>query len=117
MYLRGDVLGYELRRPGGSGAALQSLLGAEVASSLLAFLQNPDTLLIASFLTVAVELSLPFTQWSRRTRPLAMAAGIPFHLSIAFLMGIQVFSYTVIASYLLFLDPRTLPRALRRLGA
>ena len=43
--------------------------------------------------------------------------GTLFHFGIAFTMNIHVFSYSIIASYLLFLDPDTLPEMVRtRLG-
>ena len=35
------------------------------------------------------------------------------HVGIAFTMNIHVFSYSIIASYLLFLDPDTLPKMVR----
>ena len=65
---------------------------------------------------VVLEVALPVLLWPRRTRRLAIAVGVAFHLGIAFVMDIRVFSYAMIATYLLFLDPDTVPRALARLG-
>ena len=39
-----------------------------------------------------------------------MVFGIGFHLAIGYMMSIETFSIAMISSYLLFLDPETLPR-------
>ncbi len=87
-YLRGDVLGDVLGSPSAPLAALAGL-------------------------AVALELWLPFGLWMRKTRPLSILLGISFHLAIAWTLSIHAFSFAMIASYLLFLDPNTLPDLLR----
>ncbi len=87
-YLRGDVLGDILDSP-------------------------PAVLAALAYLTAALELWLPFGLWMRKTRPLSILLGIPFHLAIAWTLSIHVFSFSMIASYLLFLEPDTLPGLLR----
>ncbi len=83
-YLRGDVLGDILDFP-------------------------PAVLAALAYLIATLELWLPFGLWMRRTRPLSILLGIPFHLAIAWTMSIHAFSFVMIASYLLFLEPHKLP--------
>jgi len=83
-YLRGDVLGDILDFPPAGLAALAGLIAA-------------------------LELWLPCGLWMRKTRRLSILLGISFHLAIAWTLSIHVFSLAMIASYLLFLEPHTLP--------
>jgi hypothetical protein len=53
--------------------------------------------------------------WFPKTRPAAFLVGIAFHLSIFLLMNIPQFSIAMIACYLLFLEPETLPGLASRL--
>lgn len=71
---------------------------------LIALFQTGWIFTWLAWMTVILELLLPLALWFRRTRWPAALVGTAFHLSIAFLMDIHVFSYAVIASYLLFLD-------------
>ena len=87
-YLRGDVLGDILESP-------------------------PAVLAVLAPLTAALELWLPFGLWAKKTRPLSMLLGISFHLAVAWTLSIHVFSLVMIASYLLFLEPDSLPGLLR----
>ena len=70
---------------------------------------------VLAFVTVFLEFSLPLALWFRRTRPFAILVETGFHLQIALFMEIRVFSYAVIGSYLLFLEPETLNKAVSRL--
>lgn len=67
--------------------------------------------------TVALELLLPIGLWFRGARRVMTVFGLGFHASIAFIMDIDVFSYAMMASYLLFSEPETVPRAFERLLA
>ena len=66
--------------------------------------------------TVALELGLPIGLWFARTRRPCIVLGLGFHASIAFIMDIDVFSYAMMATYLLFLKPDAIPRGLRAIG-
>ena len=77
------------------------------------FVFDPQTAMVLSFLTVVLELGLPFALWFRKTRPMALILGIGLHLGILFSMNIINFSVAMIATYLLFLDPETLVTRLR----
>lgn len=112
-----------------SGNVLSHLLGKDVrhwrpyldfffdpatAERLQAKLLTPQIQMIPSIGTVSLELTLPFLLWNRRTRPVAIFVGIVFHSSILLLMDIVTFSGVMMGSYLLFLNPVTLPRLARR---
>jgi vitamin K-dependent gamma-carboxylase-like protein len=99
---------------GWSGDMLRALLSERALASLRELLAAETPMRVAAWGAVATELFLAFGLWFRRTRPWALALGIPFHLGIAFAMHIRMFSLATISSYLLFLDPHTVPRWLAR---
>jgi vitamin K-dependent gamma-carboxylase-like protein len=99
---------------GWSGDALRALLSEHALASLRDLLAADTPIRLAAWGAVATELFLAFGLWFRRTRPLALALGIPLHLGIAFAMHIRMFSLATISSYLLFLDAQTVPRFLAR---
>lgn len=107
-FLEGEVLHRILWQDLPTGDSGE-LLSHFVTSEQLAVLFRTGWVFQAlAWTTVALELLLPIALWFGRTRPVAVVAGVTFHLSIAFVMNIHVFSYGVIATYLLFLEPRTL---------
>lgn len=112
VFLRGDVLG-DVLAPGmftGLSGSLFGMLPAGWHEGLQGFLVAPATLSAMAVGTALTELSLALLLWFRPTRKAAMIVGIVMHLSIGLLMDIRVFSFAMIASYLLFLDPDALPR-------
>ena len=118
LFLRGGVVGDMLARNEPLWQArLEALLGPALASGLGDRLTSPEALLAAGVATPLLELALPLALWWRRLRPAAIVVGSGFHLTIAFLTGIHTFSYALLATYLLFLDPDAVPRAVRALGA
>jgi hypothetical protein len=62
-------------------------------------------------LTLLTELGLAVALWQPRTARLAIWVGIAFHVTIDVLMPVRIFSYLVIASYVLFLPAPTLVHA------
>ena len=94
------------------GQVLADLMGGSVSGgrvgNLLAGLLAPATL--EGFRASAARPEF----WAPRWRTAAMIVGIGFHLMIGYTMRIEVFSAAMIASYLLFLDPETLPRLFGR---
>ncbi len=90
-------------------------LNAEIAARLHDYVADPSNLVGMAVATVVLELALPLGLFWRRLRPWAIAIGIPFHLGIAAMMNIWNFSWVMLAAYLLFLEPETLPRWGRRL--
>lgn len=115
FFFSGKVLAYFLNqsvehwRP-----YLDFFFATATADQLQAKLLSPQVQMWPSIMTVVMELGLPFALWHRRTRRWAMILGIFFHLGIGVLMNITTFSAAMIGSYLLFLDPETLPRLARR---
>ena len=111
-YLGGNVLA-EVIDP----SLLKILHGAVSSGTLEAVrlaIENPRFWIAPAWITVLLELALPVALWIPRIRPAAMLFGIGFHLTIAFTMTIYVFSAAMISSYVLFLEPETLPRLVDR---
>ena len=102
---------------GSSEESLERWLSPESIERLRGIVLDPDVLLWLAGSSVALELLLPVALLWRKTRPAAIVVGVAFHLTLAFVMGIRTFSYAMCASYLLFLDPQTLPKLYRRFTA
>jgi hypothetical protein len=116
-FLAGDVMAGHLAETleEWSGQLVQ-LLGMDRAVRVRDLLLSRNGLIAAAVTSAALELLLPIALCLRRTRPVAIVIGLGFHASIAFLMDINTFSMAMAASYLLFLDPRTLPNLARAAG-
>jgi hypothetical protein len=97
-----------------SGKLIYVFLPGTTIDRLEQWVERPATFLVPAVLTVAVELLLAFALWSRRLRPWAFAAGFALHAGIALTMNITTFSLATLATYLLFLNPSTLPDWLAR---
>ena len=119
-FLRGEVLSFHVGQQLASEEkrlTLGRFLPEEWPTQLQEFVAVPENLVVLAFLSVVIEFLVPVFLWSRKTRPAAILVGTLFHVGITFTMNIHVFSYSIIASYLLFLDPGTLPDMVRaRLG-
>jgi len=67
-----------------------------------------------NYLVLIIELAIPVLLWIRNTRKLGLWIGIGFHLSIAILgINLALFSFTMIISYLAFVDPWPAPSRLK----
>jgi hypothetical protein len=106
-----DVIGSAIWR-GHLGQAVTAWLSPAALEWLRVSVVNPRFWIPSAWLTVALELTLPVALWIPRWRIPAMIFGVGFHLAIGYTMNIESFSLAMIASYLLFLDPGTLPRVL-----
>jgi len=93
-----------------SGDVLRALLPDRPLESLMGVLSAPSLMRWPACAAVAAEFFLAFGLWFRRTRPWAIAVGLGLHGGIAFFMQIRTFSLATVATYLLFLDPATVPR-------
>jgi hypothetical protein len=69
---------------------------------------------ILTLLAVLTEAFVGLGVWWRRTRSLALLAGIALHAGIAFTMEIGFFSLVMVASYIAFVPSSTLERLLNR---
>ena len=65
--------------------------------------------------TVTLEYSLAFGLWLARTRSRLMLLGIVFHATLYVVLPVTVFSVACVVSYLAFLDPKDVHRAVDRL--
>ncbi|HEU5035139.1 MAG TPA: HTTM domain-containing protein [Mycobacteriales bacterium] len=74
------------------------------------FVHNLLLVNLLTYGTLAIEISLVFLVWNRRTRPWVLLAGIALHLSIEVGILVGFFSIIVIVSYLAFLPPDTADR-------
>ena len=116
-FLRGEVLGRQLVRSVDDWSEkLAVVFAPDTVVRLQEAILSRPAVIGAAVATVGLELALPAALWFRKTRPAAIVIGIGFHLAIAGLMGTYTFSLALIASYLLFLEPETLPRVARRLS-
>jgi hypothetical protein len=75
--------------------------------------RNPDDLFmvhhewvsaIGTYLTIAVELAIPWLLWFRKTRALGLLGGFGLHLGIAASSRLEVFSLCMIPPYMAFLE-------------
>ena len=66
--------------------------------------------------TLALELALGTLVWFRDLRYPVLLAGLLLHLGLEYSMNIPMFQWTMLAAYVLFIDPRDLRRAAARLG-
>jgi hypothetical protein len=105
-YLDGHVLVAQVAR---DAAYIREFLTHFIASvDLDQFLykcRDPAFLAWPSRASVAIEILVPLTLWSRYTRPFAIILGLGFHASIWATMHIQVFSIAMMGTYILWLRP------------
>ncbi len=93
---------------------LAALLGTGHLAAARSWLSDPSHLAAPSVAAAALELLLPLGLVFRRTRPVALVLGSGFHLMIWLSMNIGSFSLAMVSTYVLFLDPETLPALGRR---
>jgi hypothetical protein len=68
------------------------------------------TTTLATYLTLAWELTFSFLVMHRRTRRVALALGVAIHLGMWLTLELGPFSWIMLASYVAFLEPNTLAR-------
>jgi Vitamin K-dependent gamma-carboxylase len=78
----------------------------------LAWFGQPEVSSPFSKLVIASELFLAIGLWAPRTRAVALWVGLYFHVVIEVTQKVELFSYTTLAVYLLFVRPATRERAL-----
>jgi hypothetical protein len=116
FFLGGHVLSHYLVDSAPEEADYWMELSPDALDRMRLWLADPAHLIGPSVVSAVLELTLPFGLFVPRLRPWALLIGVPFHLGIAFSMNIWAFSWAMIASYLLFLDPdRLVARARRHL--
>ena len=78
----------------------------------LFFIRHEWLSAIETYLSLAIESSVPWLLAFRRTRMAGLAAGLAFHLAIGVTSTLGVFSVSMIGPYLAFLDRRDIDRIL-----
>lgn len=71
------------------------------------FLMTPLASHVMSYATLAVELGFPFLIWIPRLRVPVLLVGLVFHLGLEWTLNVQLFQWTILGFYLLFLVPRS----------
>lgn len=66
---------------------------------------SPLAAAVATYGTVLLEAALAVLVWPRRTRAVALAAGVALHVSIDAFLRVGFFSVAVVVSYLSFVGP------------
>lgn len=69
-------------------------------------LMTPLASHVMSYSTLAVELGFPLLVWFSRLRVPVLLMGLAFHLGLEWALNIQLFQWTILGFYLLFLVPR-----------
>jgi hypothetical protein len=98
--------------------AIWKVLGNEqLMMADLSFLKSVPLIIgLATWGTVLFEVYAPVLLWVRASRRWVILAGWALHLGIAATMGLFVFSFTMMAGYLLFLESDEVRSLLKRFG-
>lgn len=67
---------------------------------------SESALIVATYLSLAWELSFVFLLFNRYTRKLALLVGVVVHLAFWVTLEVGPFSWVMLASYIAFLDPQ-----------
>lgn len=86
--------------------------GLELPEWLPSLLTSPALLSAACKLAIALELTLAFALFFRKTRVVALWLGVWFHLGIELTSRVEVFSWLVLTVYVLFARPELQERVL-----
>ena len=82
--------------------------GMSAGQHSMAFALHPIWAVQASIATLIYESSFPLLIWVRRIRPFVLLSAVAFHLGIACLMSLNVFSYVMLVAILAFVDEQDL---------
>ncbi|MGA8595215.1 MAG: HTTM domain-containing protein [Bryobacteraceae bacterium] len=66
---------------------------------------------LCGWFTLAFEFAFGILVWFKETRYAMLALGAVFHLSIEYMLNIQLFEWMMLATYVIFIDPDDLDRA------
>jgi hypothetical protein len=64
-----------------------------------------------TWFTLAFESAFGILVWFKETRYVILVIGVIFHLSIEYMLNIQLFEWMMLATYVTFIDPNDLDRA------
>jgi hypothetical protein len=102
---------------GGAVLMLRFALGRPIAErflpgSVASLLNQPWFAQAAAIGAISSELFLALGLWFRRTRALALWLGVMFHLGIELSARVELFSYTMLCGYVVFVTPELRERQL-----
>ena len=115
-YLNGTLLEIYIREEflrGKAGKILEATLSQSSLFALMDFLYSGPIFVGLAILSLALELFIPLALWHRKTRPLAIILGVAFHFMLYLAMDVFGFSFAMIGTYLLFIDPEALVARVR----
>lgn len=75
---------------------------------------NPDLMNLATWGTLALELSLGVLVWNRRLRPYLLCAGLVMHFIFVVTLAVAFFSFAMYVLYLSFVPPEAAQRFVDR---
>jgi hypothetical protein len=90
----------------------ERVLPASVASSVMSLLSEPWFAHAAALGAISSELFLALGLWFRRTRVAALWLGVMLHVSIELSAHVELFSYSMLCGYLVFVTPELRERRL-----
>jgi hypothetical protein len=70
----------------------------------------------ATFSTVLFEVYFPVLVWFKPLRKWVLAVGCALHAGIGLSVGLVFFSFAMVSTYVVFLEPEWLKEKARRLG-
>ena len=97
---------------GAQALEIAARAGFQVPHAAAALLTSPLVMSLASKLAIASEMFLALGLWHPRARPLALWIGVMFHLGIEISARVELFSYLMWTSYVLFVTPECRERTL-----
>jgi len=81
---------------------------------LPSFLQDPVSIKLETWLTLALEFALGVLIWFKDLRYPILALGVLLHLSLEYSMNVPLFQWIALSTYVTFIDPADLARAWKR---
>ena len=78
---------------------------------LPSFMQDLPIIKLETWLTLAVEFALGVLIWFKELRYPLLLAGVVLHLSLEYAMNVPLFQWTILATYVTFIEPVDLARA------
>jgi hypothetical protein len=78
--------------------------------SLPHWAMSPTAIRLETWSVLAFELCFPLLVWLPKSRGLMLFVGLMFHLSVEYALNIPMFEWSILSSYVLFVDPQDIKR-------
>lgn len=103
-----------------TGTAMFYIMRLEDLQTLppLANALSSNSLLVAvlTYSTVFFQMAFPFLIWNKKAKPFVVGAGVAFHIGIASMMGLWLFSATMIVADISLLSDAQLGKIASKIG-